>query len=207
MNPRLRLLPASPPLRWAGVVLLGAWAVSVVRDPDGWRFIDGVNLLLHEAGHPLFSFFGEFAMVAGGTLMQLLFPLAFVVYFHRSRQPFGAAVSLAWLGESLFNVARYAADARARVLPLLGGDEVGHDWVYMLGHLGMLHRDLSVAHGIRVAGGLVLLASVAWAVKAALAPAAPSARAADPLLAENESLARYLAERAGGEGPPAGPPR
>ncbi len=207
MNPHLRLLPASPPLRWAGVVLLGAWAVSVVRDPDGWRFVDGVNLLLHEAGHPLFSFFGEFAMVAGGTLMQLLFPLSFVVYFHRSRQPFGAAVALAWLGESLFNVARYAADARARVLPLLGGDEVGHDWAYMLGRLGMLERDLSIAHGIRATGGLVLLASVTWAVKAALAPAAHTPRAVDPLLAENEALARYLAERASEPDSPTGPPR
>lgn len=131
----------------------------------------------------------------GGTLMQLLFPLAFVVHFHRTRQPFAAAVSLAWLGESLFNVARYVADARARLLPLVGGDGTQHDWTYLLGRLDVLEHDRSLAAAVRVAGSLVLLASVARALQVALAPAAPGAPAADPLRAEDEALARYLADR------------
>lgn len=188
---------SSPTLRWAGVFLLGLWAVSVVRDPDAWRFIDGVNLLLHEAGHPVFGFFGEFVTVLGGTLMQLLFPLAFVVHFHRSAQPFAAAVSLAWLGESLFNVARYAADARARVLPLVGGDGTEHDWAYLLARLGLLESDQAVAQGIRAAGALLLLAAVLRAMQAALAPAPEPAvaSASDPLADEDAALARNLAER------------
>jgi hypothetical protein len=185
-------LSASRPLRWAGVALLGLWAVSIVREPDAWRFVDGVNLLLHEAGHPVFGFFGEFVTALGGTLMQLLFPLAFVVHFARSRQPFAAAVSLAWLGESLFNVARYAADARARVLPLVGGDGTQHDWAYLLDRLGLLESDQAIAKIVRVLGSLLLLASVTWAMKAALAPA--PATAPDPLRDEEAALARYLAE-------------
>lgn len=174
--------------------MLAAWAVSVVRDPDGWRFIDGVNLLLHEAGHPVFGFFGEFLTVLGGTLMQLLFPLAFVVHFLRSAQPFAASVSLAWLGESFFNVARYAADARARELPLVGGDGAGHDWAYLLTRLDLLQRDQEVAQAIRLLGALLLLAAVVAALKAALVPP-PPAPAADPLRAEEEALARFLADR------------
>ena len=194
MNPQISL-SASRPLRWAGVVLLGAWAVSIVRAPDAWRFVDGVNLLLHEAGHPAFGFFGELVTALGGTLMQLLFPLAFAVYFHRTRQPFAAAVSLAWLGESLFNVARYAADARARVLPLVGGDGTQHDWAYLLGRLGLLESEQAVAQGIRAAGSLLLLAAVLGAMRAALAPA--PAAAPDPLRDEDAALACYLAERSG----------
>jgi hypothetical protein len=189
-------LAASRPLRWAGVVVLGTWAVSIVRDPDAWRFVDGVNLLLHEAGHPVFGFFGEFVTALGGTLMQLLFPLAFAVHFGRTRQPFAAAVSLAWLGESLFNVARYLADARARELPLVGGDGTQHDWAYLLGTLGLLESDQAIAQGVRLAGSLLLLAAVLAAMRAALAPA-PAAAAHDPLRDEDAALARYLAERSG----------
>ncbi len=172
--------------------MLGAWAVSIVRDPDAWRFVDGVNLLLHEAGHPVFGFFGEFVTALGGTLMQLLFPLAFVVHFARSGQGFGAAVALAWLGESLFNVARYAADARARLLPLVGGDGTQHDWAYLLARLGLLESDQAVAQALRAAGSLLLLAAVVRAMKAALAPA--PAAAPGPLRDEEAALARYLAE-------------
>jgi hypothetical protein len=193
MSPSLQL-SASRPLRWAGVVLLALWAVSVVREPDAWRFIDGVNLLPHEAGHPVFGFFGEFLAVLGGTLMQLLFPLAFAAHFHRSRQPFAAAVSFAWAGESLFNVARYAADARARVLPLVGGDDAGHDWAYLLGRAGLLESDQAVAQWLRIAGSLFLLCAVLRATQAALAPAPASAAASHPLRDEEEALARYLAD-------------
>lgn len=163
-----------------------------MREPDAWRFVDGVNLLLHEAGHPAFGFFGEFVTALGGTLMQLLFPLAFVVHFARSRQGFGGAVALAWLGESLFNVARYVADARARVLPLVGGDGTQHDWAYLLARLGLLESDQAVAQAVRIAGSLILLASVTWAMKVALEPAV--AAAPDPLRDEEAALARYLAE-------------
>jgi hypothetical protein len=31
------------------------------------------------------------------------------------------------------------ADAKKRALPLLGGDPTGHDWNYLLGHLGLLN--------------------------------------------------------------------
>jgi hypothetical protein len=179
------------PLRWAGVVLLALWAVSVVREPDAWRFIDGVNLLLHEAGHPVFGFFGEFVTALGGTLMQLLFPLAFAVHFRRTRQPFAAAVSLAWLGENFFNVARYAADARAQALPLVGGDGTQHDWAYLLGRLGLLPHDQAVAQTFRGVGALLLLGAVLAALKAAQAPA-PATPAADPLRAEGDALVRYL---------------
>lgn len=38
----------------------------------------------------------------------------------------GLAMAWVWLGENLLNIARYLGDARAQVLPLVGGGE--HDW-------------------------------------------------------------------------------
>src|ERR1700755_2634051 len=89
-------------------------------DPHRWHFIDGVNLIIHEAGHVVFMPFGEFITVAGGSLFQLIVPAAFALYFYRRGQLFSAALVLFWLGQSLLNVAVYAGDALKVELPLLG---------------------------------------------------------------------------------------
>jgi hypothetical protein len=36
--------------------------------------LDSGNLVVHEGGHALFGYFGEFMKVAGGTILQLLVP-------------------------------------------------------------------------------------------------------------------------------------
>lgn len=41
-------------------------------DPYEWHLIDGVNLVIHEAGHIVFMPFGEFIMIAGGSLFQII---------------------------------------------------------------------------------------------------------------------------------------
>ena len=46
-----------------------------------------------------------------------------------------------WLGENLINISVYAADARAKALPLLGGEKVYHDWNYLLAEINMLEYD------------------------------------------------------------------
>ena len=43
--------------------------------------ISSFVLVFHEAGHVIFSVFGRFMAVAGGTLLQLLVPLALMVAF------------------------------------------------------------------------------------------------------------------------------
>ncbi|MFN2493443.1 MAG: hypothetical protein ABR501_11240 [Pyrinomonadaceae bacterium] len=49
-------------------------------DPYQWHLIDGVNLLIHEAGHLFFRPLGEFMMIAGGSLFQVIMPALFVGY-------------------------------------------------------------------------------------------------------------------------------
>jgi hypothetical protein len=65
-----------------------------------------VNLPFHEAGHVIFSPFGRFMQVLGGTLGQLLMPtICMAVLLLRTREAFGAAVALWWLGENFMDVA------------------------------------------------------------------------------------------------------
>jgi hypothetical protein len=128
-------------------------------DPYQWHLIDGVNLLIHEAGHIVFMPFGEFLMIAGGSLFQIIMPAAFVVYFYRNEKPFSAALVLFWVGESLLNVSVYAGDSVARQLPLLGGQDTLHDWNYLLERLGLLEQTPVIAGLLRLTATVVILAA------------------------------------------------
>ena len=47
-------------------------------------------------------------------------------------------LSILYLAGNVMNVGVYAADALERKLPLLGGNNVYHDWNYILLRLGLL---------------------------------------------------------------------
>ncbi len=125
-------------------------------DPYQWHLIDGVNLVIHEAGHLIFSPFGEFMMIAGGSLFQVIMPALFVGYFLYQRQLYSAALVLFWVGESVLNVSVYAGDAVALQLPLLGGEGSMHDWNYLLSSLNLLDSTIQVAGAIRLLGTIII---------------------------------------------------
>ncbi len=137
----------------------------IVSNFAGESFLHLVNLPFHEAGHVIFSPFGRLIQVMGGTLWQLLIPAIVGVSFFLRRDYFATSVGLWWLGESMVDVAPYADDARAGQLPLLGGvtgSEVEdyHDWEVILGKLGILSWDHTVARIFFIGGGLVMAAAI-----------------------------------------------
>src|SRR6185295_18831030 len=125
-------------------------------DPYQWHLIDGVNLLIHEAGHLIFRVLGEFMMIAGGSLFQVIMPALFVGYFCYQRNLYSASLVLFWVGESILNVSVYAADAATLQLPLLGGEGTLHDWNYLLTNLNLLSATTQVAGLIRLLATLVI---------------------------------------------------
>lgn len=130
-------------------------------DPYQWHLIDGVNLVIHEAGHLIFRPLGEFMMIAGGSLFQVIMPALFVGYFAYHSKFYSAALVLFWVGESILNVSVYAGDSLALQLPLLGGEDSMHDWNYMLTSLNLLQATAKIAGVIRLLGTIVIvLASV-----------------------------------------------
>lgn len=130
---------------WLSAIMLPICAYFVFFYPTS-TFMDNADLLIHEAGHFFFGFFGQFIRVAGGTLMQILLPSLLVWHFMVHGYRTGAQIALFWLGQNFLNISVYAADARARLLPLLGGNRSGHDWHYLLGQTGILEHDVLVGY-------------------------------------------------------------
>jgi hypothetical protein len=149
-NPWVRL----PLLGWFAYLLFQYW-----HNPNFCNILDSVNFIIHEAGHPLFSYFGHDLQMWGGTILQLLAPFLLMWNFYRQAEYLGIALCFGWLSTSLFHVARYVADARAMELELLGwGETVEHDWNYILFKLHALQYDTLIAGWIRQAafGSMVL---------------------------------------------------
>lgn len=151
--------------RGVGLVILAAltWKVLAqglsLQDDAVLAFIHGIDLVFHEAGHVIFAFFGEFLAVLGGSLTQVSMPVIVTAAFLRTRQWASAAVTLFWTGQALTDVAIYAADGRARALPLLAEGLI-HDWHYILGRRGLLRSAESIGRAIFAVGALTMMASV-----------------------------------------------
>lgn len=129
--------------------------------------MDLVFVPVHEGGHLLFRFFGEFLSVAGGTMLQLGVPLMLAAYFVFHRHVQGTAFCIFFFFEQFLPIATYMADARAQELPLLtvgDGDDVIHDWAYLFGRFGLLAHDTQIARAVRVLGWLGMIATIAWMV-------------------------------------------
>jgi hypothetical protein len=153
---------------WRALVMavLTYLAVRGLTAPEEWNWFGGITLGVHEAGHILFSPFGQFLEAAGGSIAQVAAPVIVAVIFQRKqRDYFGVAVAGTWLAYSLGSLAAYIGDARAQELPLIGfTDQPEHDWHYLLGQLGWLKYDSAFAGLTRLAAVLVLLQSVGLAV-------------------------------------------
>lgn len=156
-------------LRLAFTAALALYGIPCLLHPETGRLLDGVDLAVHESGHIIFGPFGEFIGFAGGTLAQLIMPLLFLIYFWRRGDRYAATVPLWWMGQNLWNISVYAADARSRLLPLVGGGE--HDWAYMLGRLGLLSLDTRIARLIWLTGVALYLAAIVFGVRYASAAA------------------------------------
>ena len=127
--------------------------------------MDLVFIPIHEGGHLLFRFFGEWVSVAGGTFLQLAVPGMLASYFAYVRQVPGVAFCMFFFFEQFLPTATYMADARAQELPLLtvgDAEYVIHDWNYLFTSLGVIEHDIQIAHAVRVMGWMGMLATVGW---------------------------------------------
>jgi hypothetical protein len=148
---------------WLAFYLL--FLFQLARGSGFLLMIDLVFVPIHEGGHLLFGFLGHSFMVAGGTLLQLLVPLALALSFCLRRQIAGTAFCLFCLFEQFLPIATYMADARAQELPLLtvGSPEfVEHDWFAMFSSLGVLRHDTQIAELVRISGWIGMVGVALW---------------------------------------------
>lgn len=132
--------------RWIPSIIISPIIIWMLLNRGNYTLIDNADLVIHEAGHFFFIFFGKFIYTAGGTLMQIILPSIIAFYFFRNEYRTGVQFALLWLGQNFINISVYAADAQAQRLPLLGGSKVYHDWHYLLGELNILHLDSEVGY-------------------------------------------------------------
>jgi hypothetical protein len=146
--------------RWRAVLtgLLAVYGYRCLRNPDDYRWLDSLDLAIHETGHLLFGFDGETLALLGGTLFQLTVPAAFAVVLWRAADRHGATVPLWWMGQNCWNISVYVRDARAQELPLVGGGE--HDWAILLANWDLLSRDHAVADAVHFLGVVLYLVAI-----------------------------------------------
>lgn len=166
-------LPRAALFAWTLFYLF--FLLYIAANSDGFLFVDQVNLVIHEAGHLLFGWFGPTLGLWGGTLLQLMVPAALAIYFAQGEDLAGAVFSTFFFFENLLYISDYMADARVQALPLVtvGDPEMGvHDWFAIFSSLGVLTHDMQIAEFcprfrmVRDAGEhcqlMVLLAPGSW---------------------------------------------
>lgn len=145
---------------WGGYFITG----GVDWDKIGSSFMHNINLPFHEFGHILFMPFGEFMMILGGSLFQVLLPLALMcVFVFKQRDTFAGSITLWWCGQSFIDVSPYIADAEYRALPLVGGGgEESHDWGNLLTMMNALDYTQAVANCSFGIGAMLIIAALVW---------------------------------------------
>lgn len=155
-------------------VVLTIYFLWIAYDPMQGSFLDNVDLPIHETGHLIFRLFGEFMMIAGGSLFQVIFPAVFVGYFVWSQKYYPAVIVLFWVGQSILNVYVYAADAVVMQLVLTSGftgsEGSFHDWNYLLTQTGLIGSTKTVAGIIRAVGTLTIIAAGALSIYYSFVP-------------------------------------
>jgi hypothetical protein len=158
-----RPVPTAAFVAW--LIFYSLFLLYALLDRSGFLFIDNANLVVHEAGHLLFSYFGQMLMILGGTIFELFVPFALAISFAYRRQPAGTAFCAFFFFENFLYIATYMADARAQELPLVtvgDSDYVEHDWFHIFSSMGWLQHDTQIAAFVRILGWLGMLATVAW---------------------------------------------
>lgn len=161
------------PVSFYGRVFLFAvffcWGWSFILGGINWETIGGsflhsAILPFHEFGHVLFSPFGRFMAILGGSLFQVLMPLGIMLAFViQRRDNFAASIMLWWCGQSFIDLSPYISDAPYRAIPLIRGlGEEAHDWGNLLTMTNSLDSALSLARLSFGLGSLLILLSFIW---------------------------------------------
>ena len=142
---------------------------NFAKDPlgAGDSFLHTIDLVFHEAGHVLFSFFGRFMHIFGGTLLQCLIPLIVMIQFLRQRDNFEASIDLWWFGQNFIDISPYIYDAWDKKLILLGGwtgqdHPGGHDWHNLLTMTNSLNSYSEIAWFVGNLGKGIMFLSFLW---------------------------------------------
>ncbi len=122
--------------------------------------VDTVTLIVHEAGHFVFSPFGHLLYFMGGSIFQVIFPLGIAVFLCFRYRPH-AWTMLYWTGVSMCNAAVYIQDAKYQNLQLIS-KTVLHDWHTIMSELDALDSAVELAAWIHWLGILTAFGALVY---------------------------------------------
>ena len=124
------------------------------------------NLAFHETGHIIFGIFGRIISILGGSLGQLMILLLVSGHFWYKRDAAGFAFGSFLFFENFLDVAHYMADARALILPLIGGlGPEALDWRNLFMEWGVLRHDTQIASWVNTLGWIGMLWTWLWLIR------------------------------------------
>jgi hypothetical protein len=112
--------------------------------------IDTIDLFIHETGHLIFGLFGRFIGFLGGSLFQVIIPVATLIVFTRSSLK-SIPFTLYWIGHSMVNVSIYIGDAPYKRLHLISRAAI-HDWRWLLNYTGTMEYAGDIAVTVNAFG-------------------------------------------------------
>lgn len=115
--------------------LLSLAAIYFLVNRGTYTFLDLIDLLIHEPGHLIFGFFGDYIQFLGGTLLQIILPLSITIYSLIKGYKYFAQLFLFWLGHNFINISVYVDDANKMKLKIIGGI---HDWNWLLNKMNLI---------------------------------------------------------------------
>ncbi len=149
--------------RRVGLVVMcvyAAWLVFFYR----YHWVDGINLLIHEAGRVVFSPLarlsagGETLAVLAGPALQLAVPLYITFRLWRRGEAIPAAVGALWSAESLMYAAESMADANRLALPVIG--DHSNNWRLLLDRAGAVESAEQIGLALHLLASIVAVAAV-----------------------------------------------
>ncbi len=117
---------------WIPSVIVGLAGAYFLSSRGEYSYLDAFDLLVHEAGHVIFSFLGETIYFLGGTLMQLIVPILLLIFCFSNRLYKLFQIITIMLGQSFLNISVYVGDAQTMKLRLFGPPGAKHDWNFLL---------------------------------------------------------------------------
>ena len=142
-----------------------AWLVFFYR----YHWVDGINLLIHEAGRLIFSPLarvsagGETLAVLAGPALQLAVPLYITYRLWRRGESTPAAVSALWSAESLMYAAESMAGANRLALPVIG--DHSNNWRLLLDRAGALESAEQIALALHLLASIAAVAATWRAIR------------------------------------------
>jgi len=143
-----------PVSRTAGIAWLCSYALFLLyalTNRSGFLFLDFVNLIIHEGGHFIFSWFGNTIMILGGTLANCSCPSCAPSISSGNAKPPASLFAASGSSKIFPYIGTYMADARTAALPLVGSGD--SDWEILFTQWGLLAQDQKIGGIVRTLAG------------------------------------------------------